>query len=137
MLEECGLIPSRTRDRYWIEVEKPDAEWSTKSGKWLLFVSAPRVDTVWCTIRSETLAGRLGVAAKVATAMTNPLATSQRGKLICVYTYSADDLGDIRRVRQRLRDLGFTRKLAYKTDAATRAGRYARHGDTKVSMLYE
>lgn len=137
MFDESNLIPSRTRDRYWIDVEKPGAQWSDNSGKWLLFIPTARVDTTWRTIRSETILGKLGVAAKVATAMESPLSTSQRIKLICVYTYSADDLGDVRRVRQRLRELGFSRKLPYKTDAATQAGKYTSQGDTKVSMLYE
>ncbi len=137
MIDESNPIPSRTRDRYWIDVEKPGSQWSENTGKWLLFISAPRIDTAWHTIRSETLLGKLGVGAKVATAMKNPLATSQRVKLICVYTYSADDLDDVRRVRQRLRELGFTKKLPYKTDATTQAGKYTRQGDTKVSMLYE
>ena len=105
--------------------------------KWLLFVSTQRIDLVWRTIRAETLAGRLGVAAKVATAMKNPNATSDRVKLICVYTYNADDLIDVRRVRERLRELGFLKKLPYKTDAATGAGKYTAQGDTNVSMLYE
>ena len=137
MFDESNLIPSRTRDRYWIDAEKPSAQWSTNSGKWLLFISTPRIDTAWRTIRSETVLGNLGVGAKVATAMKNTLATSQRVKLICIYTYSADDLEDVRRVRQRLRELGFVKKLPYKTDAATQAGKYASQSDAKVSMLYE
>jgi hypothetical protein len=131
------LIPSQTKDRYWIDIEKPGAQWSGNPGKWLLFIPAPRIDTVWRLIRSETLSSKLGIAAKVATAMKSSLATSQRVKLICVYTYSADDLDDVRRVRQRLRGLGFTKKLPYKTDAATRAGKYISQGDSKVSMFYE
>ncbi len=137
MFDESNLIPSRTRDRYWINVEKPGARWSDNSGKWLLFIPTPRIDAMWRTIQSETILGRLGVGAKVATAMKNSLATSQRIKLICVYTYSADDLDDVRRVRQRLRELGFAKKLPYKTDAATQTGKYTSQGDTKVSMLYE
>lgn len=137
MFDESTAIPSRTRDRYWIDVEKPDAQWSDNPGKWLLFIPATRVDAVWRTIRSETILGTLGVGAKVATAMKSPLSTSQRVKLICVYTFNAADLDDVRRVRQRLRELGFSKKIPYKTDAATQAGKYTSQGDTKVSMLYE
>ena len=137
MQSKSDLIPSRTRDRYWIEVQKPNAQWSNTSGKWLLFVSASRIDSAWRIIRTDTLLGKLGVGAKVATAMPNPLATSQHAKLICVYTYDAGDLDDVRRVRQRLRELGFRKKLPYKTDAATEAGVYARSDGTHVSLLYE
>ena len=46
-------------------------------------------------------------------------------KLICVYTYNFEDLDDVRRVRLRLRELGYIKKIPYKTD------------DKKVSLLYE
>ncbi len=137
MFDESNAIPSRTRDRYWIDVEKPNAQWSDNPGKWLLFIPTTRIDASWRIIRSETILGTLGVAAKVATAMKSPLSANQRVKLICVYTFNAADLNDVRRVRQRLRELGFTKKLPYKTDAATQAGIYTSQGDTKVSMLYE
>ena len=137
MKNEGALIPSKTRDRYWIDAENPSAIWSDNSGKWLLFIPSTRVDHIWKIIRVETEAGRLGSGAKVATDEQNPLATSRRTKLICVYTYNSEDLEDVRRVRQRLRDLGFSKKLPYKTDAATTAGKYTKRGDKKVSMLYE
>jgi hypothetical protein len=131
------LLPSKTRDRYWIDSESPEGVFSENSGKWLLFIPATRIDAAWATIERETRAGRLGVAAKVATAMPNPNATSQQVKLICVYTYNFEDLDDVRRVRQRLRELGYARKIPYKTDAATDAGKYTKSGDKKVSLLYE
>ena len=130
------LLPSRTRDRYWIETTNPSGAWSENSGKWLLFVPAGRIDAGWKVVRQETQSGRLGVAAKVATALQNPLATNQRTRLICVYTYDCDDLQDVRRVRQRLRELGFTKKIPYKTDAATRAGKYTPNGNSKISLFF-
>jgi hypothetical protein len=132
-----SALPSKTRDRYWIDSENPEAVWSENSGKWLLFISAPRIDAAWAVIDRETREGRLGVAAKAATAMPNPNATSQKMKLICVYTYNFEDLDDVRRVRQRLRELGYTKKIPYKTDAATNAGKYTKSGDKKVSLFYE
>lgn len=131
------LPPSKTRDRYWIDSENPTGVWTENSGKWLLFIPASRIDAAWAVIDRETREGRLGVAAKVATAMPNPMATHARMKLICVYTYNFEDLDDVQRVRQRLRELGYTRKIPYKTDAATVAGKYAKNGDKKVSLFYE
>ncbi len=131
------LPPSKVRDQYWIESENPDGVWSKDSGKWLLFIPAARIDAAWAVIDQETKAGRLGIAAKAATAMSNPLATSHRMRLICVYTYDFKNLDDIRRVRQRLSELGYTRKIPYKADAATSAGKYTKRGDKKVSLFYE
>jgi len=87
--------------------------------------------------REETQAGRLGVAAKVATAMKSPLATNTDIRLICIYTYDYTDLEDVRRVRQRLRELGVNRQIPYKTDDATREGKCAANRDKKVSLLFE
>jgi len=131
------LPPSKTRDQYWIESENPSGVWTENSGKWLLFIPTIRIDAAWEVIDLETREGRLGVAAKVATAMPNPMATSQKIKLICVYTYNFEDLDDVRRVRLRLRELGYTRKIPYKTDAATDEGKYAKSGDKKISLFYE
>jgi hypothetical protein len=44
--------------------------------------------------------------------------------MICVFTYDWTDAEDVLRVRQALRDLGITKKLGYKADEDTRAGRY-------------
>ena len=130
-------VPSKTRDSYWIESAAPTGEWSAHSGKWLLFVCVGRIDEVWKSIDSETRSGRLGIASKVATAKPNSLATSGHIRLICVYTYNCTDLDDVRKVRERLRELGFTKKIPYKPDSATANGRYSQNGDKKISLLYE
>ena len=65
-----------------------------------------------------------GISAKAATARHNDLVTSQRTKLICVYTRDWEDQDDVRRVLGQLRDLGVTWRLSYKTDEATLSGVY-------------
>lgn len=49
-----------------------------------------------------------------------------------MYTYDHNDEEDVMRVRKKLRELGFTEKLSYKTDEATRAGIYRATGHTKI-----
>jgi hypothetical protein len=132
-----GPHPSKARDRYWIHAENSSGSSTENSGKWLLFIPLGRIDVTWELIRRETEAGRLGIAAKAATALENPLAKNQSTRLICVYTYNSEDLEDVRRVRQRLRELGFTRKIPYKTDQATRTGKYTSTTKDKISMLFE
>jgi hypothetical protein len=68
----------------------------------------------------------LGPQAKVATAMH----ANGKDHVICVYTYDHNDESDVRRVRQALRDLGFTAKIPYKTDEATL-------GEKKQSKYFE
>ncbi len=66
------------------------------------------------------------------------LAENENGKnfVICVYTYDHTDEADVMRVRQRLKELGYTRKLPYKTDAATYAGLYRATTGGRVSKYY-
>lgn len=137
MKPESDFLPSKVRDKYWVESTVPSGVWTSNTGKWLLFVSVTRVDSVWRTIDLETRSGRRGIATKVATAKSNTLAASTRVRLICVYTYDCTDLVDVRRVRQRLRELGFVKKISYKTDAATKDGQYTQNGDKKIAIFYE
>lgn len=51
--------------------------------------------------------GELGHRSKVATAKRNPNARSAATKVICVYTYDYEDTEDVKRVRGKLRELGF------------------------------
>ncbi len=84
------------------------------------------------------MAGHLGNEAKAATAKKNGLARNQWVKVICVYTYDSADVDDVRRVRQRLRELGFTKQLSYKTDAATASGIYSGTNEGRpISLYYE
>jgi hypothetical protein len=48
--------------------------------------------------------------------------------VICVYTADYRDKTDRRQVREKLRSLGVTWEIRYKTDEATRAGRDAGPG---------
>lgn len=105
-------------------------------GKWLCFVSRPDVDEAWDKILHALVDGRLGHAAKVSTAMPNPLAKRGKSHVICVYTDDADDEADVVRVREVLRELGFDQPIPYKTDAATEAGEYKAHGDKNISKYF-
>ena len=105
--------PSKVRDDYWVLTENPNPAhgWTERSGKWLIFTSFKKLDETWKIIADETVAGRLGISAKAATAKPNGLAKSPWVKVICVYTYDSSDTLDVKRVRQRLSELGFSKKL--------------------------
>jgi hypothetical protein len=137
-LEKSDERPSMEEDEKWLWAGRSygfhDRD---KVGKWLIFVPVERLDQTWKLIREETLRGRLGGRSKTATAVPDATARDQNVKVICVYTRDFTDLEDVRRVRARLRELGFTEPLHYKTDVTTRAGIYSKFNNGKVSTYYE
>lgn len=120
--------PSTVVDGLWIWAENhvciPVEGRDDAGGKWLVFAPVNEVDEWWRVVRRATEDGRLGEMAKVATAASSPLTRSPHERVICVYTYDADDLADVACVLQELRRLGFRRRLSYKSGADTLGRRY-------------
>ncbi len=110
-----------------------------KTGKWLIFLNKENVDKIWNKIKLATEEGSLGIEAKVSTA--KPKSTNigfEKDKhVICVYTYNWTDVKDVKRVREKLKKLGITGKIPYKTDEDTIKGKYASKGHRKISKYYE
>jgi Domain of unknown function (DUF1917) len=132
--------PSVVTDVYWLHAKRKCGTYpadTKNSGKWLVFVPLSQIDEVWAQIKLATEEGRLGSAAKVATAMPNANATNPDKRVICVYTYDWKDEEDVRRVRQELRALGISSKIPYKSDEDSRAGRYKNRGHKHISKYYE
>jgi hypothetical protein len=118
--------PSQFSGDHYLHVTGPEPAEGTprRPGKWMIFVTRTRVDALWEEIRRAVVAGRLGHAAKVSTALPDPLSPDPKKHMICVYTANEDDAADVRRVRGVLRGLGITWKIPYKSDAPARAGQY-------------
>ncbi len=133
------LLPTKVRDDDWVFADnpRPSHDWTERSGKWLLFVPWQKLDQTWKLIAEETISGRLGIQSKAATAKQNALARNSWIKVICVYTYDSDDREDVMRVRTRLRETGFVKKLSYKSDRATQEGVYVTNTKGRVSLFYE
>lgn len=132
--------PSVETGDYWIAASSlvdNQSQPTSRCGKWLVFVHRSNVDELWDKVGLATMKGELGFAAKVSTTRPNPNASKADTHVICVYTYDVDDVDDVRRVRQRLRDLGIVAKIPYKTDDATYAGKYAVRGDKRISSFFE
>jgi hypothetical protein len=126
-----GVIPSKTTQMYWIVQDAPDsppeAIEDENAGKWLIFQEPDQVDAAWKKVRDRTVARELGISTKVSTAKPNPESRDSR-KVIYVYTKDWADEADVMRVRQKLRDLGFTDRIGYKRNIETFAGEYAKKG---------
>jgi hypothetical protein len=131
--------PSRFTGDYYLHAAGPQpAEGLVRRpGKWLIFVSRSRVDALWESVRRAVQAGRLGHAAKVSTALPDPLSPDPKKHVICVYTADEDNPTDVRRVRDALRALGITWKIPYKSDRATRAGQYEMTTGGPAAKYYE
>jgi len=114
--------PTQEASEFWIEAEGRATQVSRNPGKWLLFVNKSEVNKVWETIREETLEERLGSSSKVSTKRGWLNQGMPQDYVICVHTPDYKDKDDVDRVRNRLRELGFTQKLGYKTDRATEIG---------------
>ncbi len=126
-----GVVPSRTTQMYWIVLDAPgsapEAIEDENAGKWLIFQEPDQVDAAWKKVRDATVAGDLGISAKVSTAKPNPDSRDNR-KVIYVYTKDWADEADVMRVRERLRSLGFVDRIGYKRNLETFAGEYAKKG---------
>jgi hypothetical protein len=131
MLEGEGVVPSRTTKMYWIVQDapdvRPDAIEDELAGKWLIFLPPEKVDEAWIKVRNATCRSELGISAKVSTAKPNP---DSRDNMKVIYVYTADwrDEADVMRVRERLRELGFTDRLGYKRNIETFKGEYSEKG---------
>nr|OQO27183.1 hypothetical protein B0A51_04443 [Rachicladosporium sp. CCFEE 5018] len=90
------------------------------SGKWMLFPGPSELPRVWRCIAEATARGKLGPTSKVGTWEPG---NDKKGTLICVYTYDFTDLDDVRRVLDKLVDLGLVipklKTIYYKCDAYT------------------
>ena len=98
-----------------------------KTGKWMLFPAPDRVNSAWSKIAKATANNELGLAAKVAAAVSDE-EDPNKARLICIYTDDFEDKKDVKRVCQRLAALGFVngtgatgegRAIYYKADAYT------------------
>lgn len=120
--------PSNTTDVYWIHAKRDTGRYphhTPRGGKWLIFCPIEQIDQKWNIIKNATINGELGYVSKVSTSRPNPNSRDPNTGVICVYTYNNEDMDDVMEIRESLRKLGFGRRLVYKTDQATREGRYA------------
>ncbi|QSZ67292.1 DUF1917 domain-containing protein [Methanofollis aquaemaris] len=126
-----GVVPTRTTQMYWITVDNPAVQDLSpndeQAGKWLIFSDISGVDALWKKIRDATLAGDLGISAKVSTARPNPDSRDDR-KVVYVYTRDWSDEADVMQVREHLRALGVVDRIGYKRNLETFAGEYSEKG---------
>jgi len=97
-------------------------EYSVLGGKWMIFPDSASVDMDWSKVAEGVTSGILGTLADVSTKNQD-----NDGHVICVFTKNYLDVDDVKRVREGLRSLGFTKQLKYKPDAFTECGVFAKN----------
>jgi len=117
---------SSVRINYPVKNKRP------KGGKWLIFIANEQIDLTWQKIKKATKEGLLGTSSKVATSQPSQYANSETEKVICVYTYDSDDIDDINRIENALREIGIFSTLCYKTNEATSKGNYSVRGSKNI-----
>jgi hypothetical protein len=117
-------LPSKDMSDYWIphfsKHEYPSH--TSLGGKWLVFCTKENVDETWENICKAQDKKLLGDSSKVATALSSLRYKDKH--VICIYTYDSSDMGDVMRVREGLKSIGFTEPLKYKRDIETIKGVY-------------
>ena len=132
-------FPSQITDDYWVfascltQQDYPRKFKKMSSGKWMVFVDIKEIDITGQKIKQATKMGLLGICSKAATAIENPNASSVNEKVICIYTYNWQDINDVYRVEQALRQIGIEHTLYYKTDKDSIDGKYKVRGSTGIS----
>ncbi|KAK3346238.1 hypothetical protein B0T25DRAFT_272949 [Lasiosphaeria hispida] len=114
---------SKARKEVVQDLRELAADCNVLHGKWMLFLEPNAVNEVWTTVARATANNELGTAAKVDTRVS-----SEKERLICVYTKDFRDEDDVARVLSRLRQLELVRVggkyIYYKSDAWTGVGIY-------------
>lgn len=118
-----GYPPSKTSDEDWLFAEAPGDPIemdSDISGKWLVFVPFNKVDEAWKRVAGAVRQGQLAPFAKVSTFKSNYDGT--RPYVMCIYAPDHRDRSTVMLIRERLRSMGFERKLYFKLDQMTLRG---------------
>ncbi|KAJ3219126.1 hypothetical protein HDU67_002459 [Dinochytrium kinnereticum] len=77
-------------------------------GKWVLFEDRSHIDAIWAKVAKAVVKGELGESAKVSTVRT--LAYPNEMHVICVYVDDFTDVREVRRVFEKLKELGLDTK---------------------------
>lgn len=101
-------------------------------GKWIIFLTEKTWENWWSIIKKATEKGELGISAKY---LYDPnfIGNKANRGVICVYTKDYRDKGEVFKVRNKLKELGFVQPLAYKTDEATLQGKYS-YNTSNISL---
>ena len=128
-------LPSSVIDCYWIICYKGNFMQEKKygeHGKWLIFCHYNFIDAVWDKIRWAAKYINIINDAKCSTRKINSNSTNTDQQVICVYCWENQAM----EIREKLRIIGITHKIGWKSDNASREGKYAVNGDTNICKMF-
>lgn len=133
-MKDAELIAHGAKyDGVWSWARADSSGWTARSGKWMLWPEGEEALSAWRIIGELTRAGKLGIQAKISCRAQRELVGE---RLICVYTADSDDLPDLQRVVDLLRNhLNPKHRLIYKEESMTHAGLY-QDANRRVSKWY-
>lgn len=105
------------------------------TGKWIIWLEKKEVDEKWGSIAKSILDGKLSsFSAKIST--NGHPSTSSGEYLVCVYTLDYSEMQEVMKVREELKNLGFTSALCYKADIYTYLKIYGKNEYGLSEVLY-
>lgn len=125
--------PSKNTLDAWLHAHEPKLtsfHSHEKSGKWCLFVKPEEIDSAWEKIKQAAKESKI-MLAKTSTAMSS---ANYDNYVICVYTNNWEDMDDLKKSREVLRELGFTDPISYKRDVETMNHVYGTKDEFYVTM---
>lgn len=128
VIKDCRIYPTEIMKNEfpWLYAYKVDSDINyEKTGKWMIFLPASKVNEVWDKIKSEILHGNIWNS-KVSTTNMTP---RQNTHAIMVHTKNYEDIDDVIKILNVLETTGIKAPesvIYYKTDAQTKAGVYKR-----------
>lgn len=115
-----SLPPSQNTYLTWLQAHSPKIKFfesNEKTGKWCINLPKEEIDEAWLKIKEACRKNKF-ILAKCSTSRTSGTAQYPLF-LICVYTNDWENTEDVQKVRQTLKDIGFTQPLKYKRDIET------------------
>jgi len=121
------MIQTKIFNDYWIYARRQVGTYpahTARSGKWVINIDQGDNNNNndgnnerWIIIKNSTINGLLGNVSKISTGFDN------NNRIIYVCTYDYQDIEDVIKIRNKLKDLGFVEELIYKTDLDTKLGK--------------
>lgn len=119
------MKPTGIIDRLWVYAESPIVNNDDIYGSWVINLSSGEVNGWWDVIKKRTEEGSLGYTAKCSTKRN----ISPKYKISEYEVHVYTEQQNIGEIREKIRDLGVTWRIPYRTHEATTFNTRTRYGN--------
>lgn len=111
-------------------------------GKWLIFPSNKKeADELWEIIAKDTEEDNLGISSKISTEVSDLFFKTDyphKNYGECsIVVYSTSEMSDIRRIENRLREIGIRKRMIYKGNEMEKVGQFWEIKQEKITIISE